>query len=118
VLVCFVEHRRDVVRRRSIFEKRKAEERAHILDGLKLALDHMDAIVKLIRESRDPAAAKAGLIARFGLSEVQAQAILDMKLSQLTNLEEQKILDELAELRKRIAELEPSWVIHASSMRS
>ncbi len=106
MLVCFVEHRRIVVRRRSIFEKRKAEERAHILDGLKLALDHMDAIVKLIRESRDPAAAKAGLIERFGFSELQAQAILEMKLSQLTNLEERKILDELAELMRRISELE------------
>jgi DNA gyrase subunit A len=106
LLVCFVEHRREVVRRRSVFEKRKAEERAHVLEGLKLALDNLDAVVKLIRESRDPAAAKAGLVAAFGFSEAQAQAILDMKLSQLTSLEEQKVLEELAELQRRIAELE------------
>ncbi|MDQ3023752.1 MAG: DNA gyrase subunit A, partial [bacterium] len=83
MLSIFIEHRRNVVTRRSIFEKRKAEERAHILEGLLIALDNIDAVVKLIRESKDTAAAKAGLISKFALSEVQAQAILDMRLSQL-----------------------------------
>jgi len=105
LLACFVDHRREVVRRRSVFDKRKAEERAHILEGLTIALDNLDAVVKLIRESKDPAQAKVGLIERFGLSEAQAQAILDMKLSQLTSLEAQKVQDELAVLRSRIAEL-------------
>lgn len=105
-LVCFLEHRREVVRRRSVFEKRKAEERAHILDGLKIALDNIDEVVRIIKQSADPAFAKVELINRFGLSDVQSQAILDMKLSQLTNLEAGKILAELAELKKRIAELD------------
>ena len=106
MLVVFVDHRREVVRRRSVFDKRKAEERAHILEGLQIALDNLDAVVRLIRESKDAAAAKVQLVARFALSEAQAQAILDMKLSQLTGLERQKIIDELAALHKRIAELD------------
>lgn len=106
LLTAFVEHRREVVRRRSQFEKRKAEERAHILEGLQIALDNLDAVVRLIRESKDPATAKQQLMERFALTDVQAQAILDMKLSQLTGLERQKILDELAALHARIAELE------------
>jgi DNA gyrase subunit A len=104
-LECFVDHRREVVRRRAEFEKRKAEERAHILEGLKIAQDNIEEVVKIIRGSKDPAFAKAELMNRFELSDVQAQAILDMKLSQLTSLEVSKILDELAKLEQRITEL-------------
>jgi DNA gyrase subunit A len=101
----FVEFRREVVRRRTEFELRKAEARAHILEGLRIALDHLDAVITLIRSSRNPAEAKVGLITRFGLSDVQSQAILDMQLQRLTGLERQKILDELAELMKLIERL-------------
>ena len=95
----FIEFRREVVRRRTEFELRKAEARAHILEGLKIALDHLDAVIALIRGSRNPVEARAGLIVSFGLSQLQAQAILDMQLQRLTGLERQKILDELAELQ-------------------
>jgi len=105
LLMVFIDHRREVVRRRSEYEKRKAEERAHILEGLKIALGNIDEVVRIIKQSKDPAVAKAELIKQFELSEVQAQAILDMKLSQLTNLEARKILDELKALEARIAEL-------------
>jgi DNA gyrase subunit A len=101
----FVEFRREVIRRRIEFELRKAEARAHILEGLKIALDHLDAVITLIRGSRTPVEARAGLIATFGLSVLQAQAILDMQLQRLTGLERQKILDELAELVKTIERL-------------
>jgi DNA gyrase subunit A len=101
----FVEFRRDVVRRRTEFELRKAEARAHILEGLRIALDHLDEVIALIRASRNPAEARVGLVTRFGLSELQAQAILDMQLQRLTGLERQKILDELAELLKTIERL-------------
>ena len=101
----FVEFRRDVVRRRTEFELRKAEARAHILEGLKIALDHLDEVIALIRASRNPAEARAGLMTQFGLSELQSQAILDMQLQRLTGLERQKILDELAELLKTIERL-------------
>jgi DNA gyrase subunit A len=101
----FVEFRREVVRRRTEFELRKAEARYHILEGLKIALDHLDAVIALIRGSRTPPEAREGLIANFGLSQVQAQAILDMQLQRLTGLERQKILDELAELLKTIERL-------------
>jgi DNA gyrase subunit A len=106
LLTCFVDHRRDVVRRRSIFEKRKAEERAHILEGLKIAQDNIDEVVKIIRGSKDPATAKAQLMEKFGLTDVQAQAILDMRLAQLTSLEVNKIIEELASLRTLIKKLE------------
>ena len=106
ILTVFIGHRRVVVRRRSEFEKRKAEERAHILEGLKIALENIDEVVRIIKESKNPELARNELSSRFGLSEIQAQAILDMRLSQLTNLETQKILDELAQLKSRIAELE------------
>ena len=86
----FIEFRRDVIRRRTEFELRKAEARAHILEGLKIALDHLDAVIKLIRGSKTPPEAKAGLVAQFGLTEIQAQAILDMQLQRLTGLERQK----------------------------
>jgi DNA gyrase subunit A len=101
----FVEFRREVVRRRTEFELRRAEARAHILEGLKLALDHLDEVIRLIRASKSPAEAREGLIAQFTLSLVQAQAILDMQLQRLTGLERQKILDELAELMRTIERL-------------
>jgi DNA gyrase subunit A len=105
LLELFVDFRRDVVRRRTEFELRKAEARAHILEGLRIALDHLDAVIALIRASRNPAEARAGLVREFSLSELQAQAILDMQLQRLTGLERQKILDELAELLQTIERL-------------
>jgi DNA gyrase subunit A len=101
----FVEFRRDVVRRRTEFELRKAEARAHILEGLKIALDNLDAVITLIRNAKNPPEARTGLVAQFGLSEIQAQAILDMQLQRLTGLERQKVLDELAELMRLIERL-------------
>lgn len=101
----FVAFRREVIRRRIEFELRKAEARAHILEGLKIALDHLDAVIALIRGSKNPAEARVGLMTNFGLSELQSQAILDMQLQRLTGLERQKILDELAELVALIARL-------------
>jgi DNA gyrase subunit A len=101
----FVEFRREVVRRRTEFELRKAEARAHILEGLKIALDHIDAVIALIRAARNPADAREGLVTQFGLSQIQSQAILDMQLQRLTGLERQKILDELAEILRQIERL-------------
>ena len=101
----FVEFRREVVRRRTEFELRKAEARRHILEGLRTALDHLDAVITLIRNAPNPGAARDGLMAQFGLSQIQAQAILDMQLQRLTGLERQKILDELAELLALIERL-------------
>jgi DNA gyrase subunit A len=105
VIENFVEFRREVVRRRIEFELRKAEARAHILEGLRIALDNLDAVIKLIRGSKNPPEAKGGLTTQFGLTDIQAQAILDMQLQRLTGLERQKILDELAELQTLIARL-------------
>ena len=101
----FIEFRREVVRRRTEFELRKAEARAHILEGLKIALDHLDEVIRLIRASKSPAEAREGLMTQFALTQIQAQAILDMQLQRLTGLERQKILDELAELQKTIERL-------------
>jgi DNA gyrase subunit A len=101
----FVDFRREVVRRRTEFELKKAEARYHILEGLKIALDHLDAVITLIRGSKSPQEARAGLMTSFSLSQIQAQAILDMQLQRLTGLERQKILDELAELLKTIERL-------------
>jgi DNA gyrase subunit A len=101
----FVEFRREVVRRRIEFQLRKAEARRHILDGLRIALDHIDAVIALIRAAKNPGEAREGLISQFGLSQIQAQAILDMQLQRLTGLERQKILDELAELLSLIEQL-------------
>ena len=101
----FAEFRRGVVRRRTEFELRKAEARAHVLEGLKVALDHLDAVIGLIRAAKAPAEARVALMERFSLTQVQAQAILDMQLQRLTGLERQKIIDELAELARKIAEL-------------
>ena len=101
----FVEFRREVVRRRTEFELRKAEARRHILEGLRIALDRLDEVITLIRAAKNPADAREGLMGQFGLSQLQAQAILDMQLQRLTGLERQKILDELAELLKLIERL-------------
>ena len=101
----FVEFRRDVVRRRTEFELRKAEARYHVLEGLRIAIDHLDEVIKLIRAAKTVPEARDGLMTTFGLTQIQAQAILDMQLQRLTGLERQKILDELAELLKTIERL-------------
>jgi DNA gyrase subunit A len=101
----FVEFRREIVRRRTEFELKKAEARYHILEGLKIALDHLDAVITLIRGSKTVPEARDGLMTQFGLSQIQSQAILDMQLQRLTGLERQKILDELADLLKTIERL-------------
>jgi DNA gyrase subunit A len=101
----FIEHRVEVVRRRTQYELRQAEARAHILEGLQKALDHIDEIIKLIRAAKTTADAREGLIAQYQFTEIQAKAILEMQLQRLTSLERQKIEDELKELRERIAEL-------------
>jgi DNA gyrase subunit A len=106
VLHQFVLFRREVVTRRTEFDLKKAREKEHLLEGLTVALDHLDEVVQLIRGSKDPAEAREGLMSQFGLSEVQAKAILDMRLQRLTGLERQKIIDDLAAVRKAIAELE------------
>src|SRR5881296_1444636 len=105
LLRSFIEHRVDVVRRRTEYELRQAEARAHILEGLKKALDHIDEIIKLIRASKTTAEAREGLLAQFEFTEIQAKAILEMQLQRLTSLERQKIEDEIKELREKIAEL-------------
>ena len=102
VLESFIDFRRDVVRRRMEFDLTKAQARAHILEGLKIALDSLDAVIKLIRGSKTPAEARGGLRENFSLTQLQAQAILDMQLQRLTGLERQKIIDEMAELLKTI----------------
>ncbi|AEI38663.1 DNA gyrase subunit A [Paenibacillus mucilaginosus] len=104
VLFHYLEHQKVVIRRRTEFELRKAEARAHILEGLRIALDHLDEVIALIRASRTTEEAREGLMTRFGLSFDQAQAILDMRLQRLTGLERQKIEEEYAELLKKIAE--------------
>jgi len=99
---CFLDHRYEVVTRRARFDLAKAEARAHILEGLKIAIDHLEAVVRVIRESRDRDIARAQLMSRFGLSEIQANAILDMRLYQLTGLERDKIEAEYLEVIKLI----------------
>ncbi|MCA1065647.1 DNA gyrase subunit A [Rossellomorea aquimaris] len=101
----YLQHQRVVIRRRTEFELRKAEARAHILEGLRIALDHIDEIIALIRGSQTTELAKQGLMENFSLSDKQAQAILDMRLQRLTGLEREKIEDEYQELVKQIAEL-------------
>ncbi|MGZ3724952.1 MAG: DNA gyrase subunit A [Pseudobdellovibrio sp.] len=102
MLQAFVEHRRDVVTKRCIFELKKAQERAHILEGLKKALDQIDAVIATIKASKEANVARENLMSKFGFSERQAVAILEMRLQRLTGLEIQKIVDELAELMKEI----------------
>jgi DNA gyrase subunit A len=101
----YLDFQREVVTRRSKFELRKAEARAHVLQGYLTALDNLDAVISLIRASADPDAARAGLMETFDLSEIQAQAILDLRLQRLTGLERKRIEDEYADLMERIAEL-------------
>ncbi|MFB4325162.1 DNA gyrase subunit A [Paenibacillus sp. cl141a] len=105
VLFHYLEHQVSVIRRRTEFELKKAEARAHILEGLRVALDHLDEVIALIRASQTTEAAREGLMERFGLSHEQAQAILDMRLQRLTGLEREKIENEYQELLARIAEL-------------
>ena len=105
VLQYFVDHRHDVIMRRTRFELDKAEKRAHILEGLKIALDNIDEIIALIKKSSSPEEAQIGLMKRFGLSEIQARAILDMRLQRLTGLERKKIEDEYLETIKLIEKL-------------
>ena len=102
ILSHFLDHRREVIVRRTAFELRKAEERAHILEGLKIALDNLDAVIALIRRAQSPDEARAGLMSQFGLSEIQASAILDMRLQRLTQLERQKLIEEYQEVLKQI----------------
>ena len=102
ILHYFIEHRREVVVRRTAYELRKAEERAHILEGLKIALDHLDAVIALIRRAQSPDEARAGLVRQFTLSEIQANAILDMRLQRLTQLERTKLIEEYTEVLKQI----------------
>jgi len=102
ILHHFIEHRSEVVVRRTAFELRKAEERAHILEGLKIALDNLDAVIALIRRSQSPDEARAGLMRQFALSQIQATAILDMRLQRLTQLERAKLVEEYAEVLKQI----------------
>lgn len=102
----FIKHRQSVVRRRTEFELRKAKERAHILEGYKIALDHIDEVIKTIRASKNQEVAEKALIEKFDLSVIQAKAILAMQLRRLTGLEREAIENELAELRKLIAKLE------------
>jgi DNA gyrase subunit A len=106
VLVHYVDHRREIVRRRTEFDLGKARARAHILEGLKIALDNLDAVIRTIRESQDVDLARTNLMSRFDLSELQAQAILDMRLARLAALERKKIEDEYLSVIQLIAELE------------
>ncbi|NBR82563.1 MAG: DNA gyrase subunit A [Flavobacteriia bacterium] len=103
LIVHFVDHRHDVVVRRTRYELEQAEKRAHILEGLLIALDHLDEVIKLIRSSQTPDAAREGLMSSFGLSEAQARAILDLRLQRLTGLERDKIKSEYDELMERIS---------------
>jgi DNA gyrase subunit A len=105
-LTLFLEHRAEVVRRRTAFELRQAQERAHLLEGYLVALDHLDEVIALIRASQDGPEAKRGLMSEFNLSEAQAQAVLDMRLQRLTGLERHKILEEYRELQEEIARLQ------------
>src|SRR6202012_2867026 len=101
----YVDHQREVVVRRTKYELRRAEERAHVLEGLLIALQNIDEVIALIRGSRDTEEARLGLVDRFGLTTIQAQAILQLTLSRLTALESDKIKQEHADLQERIKEL-------------
>jgi DNA gyrase subunit A len=105
-LQCFIDHRREVVIRRTMYELKKAKARAHILEGLKVAVENIDAIVELIKKSEGPAQAKAGLMSNYELSDIQAQAVLDMRLQRLTGLERDKIIADYEAIMKEIARLE------------
>ena len=105
-LIYYVAHRRDVVTRRTMYDLRQARDRMHILEGLKIAVDNIDAVIDLIRSSKDTESAKAGLMSSFDLSARQAQAILDMRLAKLTGLERQALIDEITEVAALIKRLE------------
>lgn len=105
MIACWVDHRVDVIRRRTRFELRKAQARAHILEGYLIALDHLDAIITLIRQSQDREYAKKELMRLYEMSDKQAHAVLELRLYQLTNMERDKVFDEHRELQKRIEEL-------------
>ncbi len=104
-LSLFIDHRREVVTRRTAYDLRKAEERAHVLEGLKLAVENIDEVVALIKKSKEPAVARSTLMKRFKLSEIQAQAVLDLRLQRLTGLEREKIVAEYKDVQKLIKEL-------------
>src|SRR5437870_5973841 len=104
-LKAFLDHRKEVVTRRTAYDLRKAEERLHILEGYRIALDNLDAVITLIRNSHDPKVAKDGLMSNFALSELQAQAILDLRLQRLTGLERDKIMEEHRETGELIGKL-------------
>ena len=106
----YIKHRKEIVIRRTKFELEKSGRRAHILEGLRIALDHIDEIIKLIRASKTSAEAKIGLQDNFALSEIQAQAILEMQLQRLTGLERDKIENEYKELLKLIAHLKGIFI--------
>ncbi len=105
IIKYYVDHRHEVVVRRTQYELKEAERRAHILEGYLIALDNLDAVIELIRASRDPEAARTGLMESFSLSEIQAKAILDMRLQRLTGLEREKITNEFNEVKKHVAYL-------------
>ena len=105
ILVHFLDFRQEIIRKRTTFELREAEKKAHILEGLKIAIDHLDEVIALIRKSKNPAEAKIQLMGRFEFSETQAQAILEMRLQRLTNLEREKIQQEYREILKTIERL-------------
>ena len=105
-LQCFIDHRREVVIRRTVFELKKAKERAHLLEGLKIAVENIDELVEMIKKSEGPSQAKAKLMAHYTLSEIQSQAILDMKLQRLTGLERDKIIADYEAIMKEIERLE------------
>ena len=104
ILDHYIKHQEEVIVRRTRYDLRKAEERKHILDGLMIALDFIDEVIKILRASKDQASGKLALIERFGLTEIQADAIVKMRLGQLTGLERTKIEEELAALKLKIAE--------------
>lgn len=104
-LKAFLDHRKEVITRRTAYDLRKAEDRLHILEGLRIALDHLDQVITLIRQSKDPRTAKEGLMDSFGLTDVQAQAILEMRLQRLTGLEREKIVKEHSEITEHISQL-------------
>ncbi len=105
ILSLFIDHRREIILKRTAFDLKKAEARAHILEGLKIALEHLDQVIQMIRAAKNPAEAKAALTMRLQLSEAQAQAILEMRLQRLTGLEREKILDEYREIIKEMTRL-------------
>jgi len=115
MLVAFIEHRHEVVVRRTKYELKKAEERAHILEGYRIALDNIDAVIELIKKSKDTPTARTGLMKKFNLSQVQATAILEMRLQRLTGLERKKIEEEYLELIKKISELKA--ILDSKAMR-